>query len=389
MNGMRVLIVGGDGYLGWSAAMHLSKRGARVSLVDNFAKRRWLAQRGVAPLLPVAPLAERIEAWRAASGAAIDAFVGDMCDGTFMDDVLNQTRPDAIVHCAGQAAAPFAMLDREHAIETQRCHVAGSLSLLYAMQARCPDAQLIRIGAMGDYGTPNFDIEEGDIEMQHNGRHDRVPFPSRPSSFQHLAQAHESANYRFGAGAWGLRVTELKTGVVYGWRTAECAENDKLAPAYYYDAVFGSVLNRFCAQAAAGVPLTVYGEGRNKLAIINLANALQAAALAIEYPAGRGEFRVMNNFAEVFSVGELAAAVQRAAGKLGVDVGIDHVPNPRIEKPEYYYHPKCAHLRALGLQPIQLSDTITQQIAGLLPHKTHIRHEGIAPTVRWIPAAAN
>jgi UDP-sulfoquinovose synthase len=333
-------------------------------------------------------LDERVRAWKGATGNDIEAIVGDMSDGDLVHDVVNRTQPRAIVHCAGQAAAPFSMLDREHAVATQRNHVIGSLNLMYAVRSHCPDAHLIKVGSMGAYGTPNFDIEEGTLEVEHRGRFDRVPFPTRPTSFHHLAQAHESANYRFGAECWGMRVTELKTGVVYGVDTEESNTHENLSTAFHYDGVFGTVLNRFCAQAAAGVPLTVYGEGRNKTAILELADALQGVALALENPPGRGEFRVLNHFTEVFSIGEMADAVRRAARGLGLDAAIESIPNPRFEKAEYHFNPRNGHLRALGLRPTLLSDSITRLIARVGQYRERIDRGVISPTITWKPGGA-
>ena len=381
---MNVLILGGDGYLGWPTAMYLSRHGHKVAVVDNFIKRQWEAEKGVEPLIPVATLHERVKVWKQVSGQEIDLYVGNITNHRFLYSVLASCKPDAIIHYAEQPSAPFSMIDRHHAVVTQSNNVLGTLNLMFAMQHSCPDAHMIKLGTMGEYGTPNIDIEEGFLDVEHNGRKDRVLFPKKPFSFYHLSKVHDSANLYFGCDVWGMRVTDLNQGVVYGIDTDETKIHERLATAFHYDEVFGTALNRFCTQAIAGIPLTVYGAGKHKRSFLNITDTLKCVEIALNSPAAKGEFRVFNQFTEVFSMNELATAVQRAAGIMKLDVKIKNIENPRIEKAEHYYNPSNNNLLSLGLNPVKLSDALIDDLmVRIKQHKNRINHDVIYPTVKW------
>ncbi|HKD74816.1 MAG TPA: NAD-dependent epimerase/dehydratase family protein, partial [Ktedonobacterales bacterium] len=205
---MRTLVLGGDGFCGWPTVLHLSKAGHDVAIVDNFARRAWDVELGTDSLVPIASLEDRVAAWKAKTGQAVATFVGDLQDYPFISRVIRDFRPDAIVHYAEQRSAPYSMIDREHAVFTQVNNVVGTLNVLYAMKDFAPDTHLIKLGTMGEYGTPNIDIEEGYIEIEHNGRKDRLPFPKQPGSFYHLSKVHDSHNIAFTCKIWGLRATD-------------------------------------------------------------------------------------------------------------------------------------------------------------------------------------
>ena len=276
---MRILILGGDGYLGWPTAMRFSVQGHEVSIVDNFSRRRWHDQHSTDSLTPIAPLEERIEAWREISSHDIEAYVGSMEDGEFVDHVIARTLPEAIVHYAEQPSAPYSMKSREAAVETQYTNVIGTLKLLFAIRDRVPDCHLVKLGTMGEYGTPNIDIEEGFIEIEHKGRKDVLPFPKMPGSLYHLSKVHDSNNIHFACRVWGLRSTDLNQGVVYGIETEESSQDERLLTRFDYDEYFGTVLNRFCVQAVIGHPLTVYGEGGRRAASSTSATPSSASSL--------------------------------------------------------------------------------------------------------------
>ena len=345
---MRILILGGDGYLGWPTAMRFSAKGHEVSVVDNFARRRWLAENGTDSLTPIASLDERLEAWHERSGNHIRSFVGSMEDAAFVDDVIAETLPEAIVHYAEQPSAPYSMKSRETAVETQYSNVIGTLNLLFAIRDQVPDAHLVKLGTMGEYGTPNIDIEEGYIEIEHKGRKDTLPFPKLPGSLYHLSKVHDSHNIHFACRIWGLRATDLNQGVVYGVETDESAGDERLITRFDYDQYFGTVLNRFCTQAVIGHPLTVYGEGGQTRGFLNIRDTLQCVELAVANPADLGDFRVFNQFTEQFSVSELAELVRASAGEVGIDVEIKKYPNPRVEMEEHYYNATNTKLLDLG-----------------------------------------
>ena len=210
--------------------------------------------------------------------------------------------PDAIVHFAEQRAAPYSMVDRKHAVYTQVNNVVGNLNVLYAIAEINPDIHLVKLGTMGEYGTPNIDIEEGWLDVEHKGRRDRVLFPKRPGSFYHLSKVHDSHNIEFACRIWGIRATDLNQGVVYGQQTPETALDDRLATRFDYDAVFGTVLNRFVIQSVLGQPLTIYGNGTQTRGIIEIRDTVRCIQLACENPADKGEFRVFNQITEFMSL---------------------------------------------------------------------------------------
>jgi len=276
------------------------------------------------------------------------------------------------------------MMDRDKCVQTQINNVTGTLNVLFGLRHICPDAHIVKLGTMGEYGTPNVDIEEGWLDLEHNGRRDRVLFPKRPGSFYHLSKVHDSHNLEFACRIWGCRVTDLNQGVVYGIDTDETASGPDLHTSFHYDAVFGTVLNRFLVQAVHGLPLSVYGKGRQTRGFLNIRDTLRCVELAVLNPAQQGEFRVFNQFTEQFSVMELAERVQRVAKAGGLDVKIEHIPNPRIEAEEHYYNAKHSALPALGLKPHLLSDAVVENMIAMV-RKMHGRIDPsiVSPGVKW------
>jgi UDP-sulfoquinovose synthase len=384
---VRILILGGDGYLGWPTALQCSARGHDVAVVDNFARRRWHHQHSTDSLTPIASLLERIEIWRDETGAEIRPFVGDVEDAAFLDRVIAETVPDTVIHYGEQPSAPYSMLSRRHAVETQATNVLGTLNLLWSIRDRVPDCHLVKLGTMGEYGTPNIDIEEGYIEIHHKGRSDVLPFPKVPGSIYHLSKVHDSHNVHFACRAWGLRATDLNQGVVYGISTEETDRHPGLVTRFDYDEVFGTALNRFCVQAVIGHPLTVYGTGGQTRGFLNIRDTLQCVDLALSNPAEAGEMRVFNQFTEQFSILELAETVRAAAGRLGHHVVIEHFENPRVELEEHYYNAVHTKLLDLGLQPHYLSDELVQSlIVRIESHGDRVVTRAIAPRTQWRPA---
>lgn len=382
---MRILILGGDGYLGWPTAMWFSSAGHEVMVVDSLAKRHWEQECGVTPLITIPPLHQRVRRWQQLSGKTIRHRVGDIAlNSRFVYQVLEEFQPEAIIHYAEQPSAPFSMINRENALLTQQNNVMGTLNLLFAMKSRCPDAHLVKLGTMGEYGTPNIDIEEGFLEITHNGRKDVLPFPKQPGSFYHLSKVHDSHNIMFACKVWGLRATDLNQGVVYGMETDETMMSPDLRTSFHYDAVFGTALNRFCVQAAMGLPLTVYGKGGQSRGFLNIQDTLQCVDLTVRNPPKAGEYRVFNQFTEVFTVLKLAELVKEAAAKLGLAVKIDHIPNPRVEQEDHYYNPRITKLPSLGLKPRLLNETLIAEILEtVIRSKSHVDEQLVYPTVKW------
>ena len=381
---MRVLILGADGYLGWPTAMHFSNRGDEVMVVDNFVKRRIELEDGIEPLVPIPTLHRRVALWQEVTGRDMAMRVGDLTNHRFVYETLAKFEPDAIVHYAEQPSAPYSMQGREQAVFTQQNNVIGNLNLLFAMRKYSPGAHLVKLGTMGEYGTPNIDIEEGYITIEHNGRTDTLPFPKLPGSFYHLSKVHDSNNLIFACRLWGLRATDLNQGVVYGIDTPETLMHEHLNTSFHYDHVFGTVLNRFCVQAVCGVPLTVYGKGGQTRGFLNIRDTIQCVDLAVRNPAAEGECRIFNQLTETYSINELAETVQRAGRDQGLDVEINHVENPRLEAEEHYYNPKHSKLVELGLQPNLLSDVLVEQMLGTIErNRDQVNPDVIKPSFGW------
>jgi UDP-sulfoquinovose synthase len=384
---MRILILGGDGYLGWATAMRFSNQGHEVHVVDNYLRRRAHEEVGSDSLVPILPsLPDRTAAWKAVTGKEIGVTEGDLVDWDLTSGLFRDLRPETVVHYGEMPSAPYSMRDRDHAVFTQTNNVVNTLNVLWAMRAFTPEAHLVKLGTMGEYGTPNIDIEEGYLDVEHNGRTDTLPYPKLPGSMYHLSKVHDSHNVHFACRIWGTRATDLNQGVVYGIETEETKLDDRLATRFDYDDVFGTALNRFCVQAIIGHPLTVYGRGGQTRGYLNIVDTLQCVELAVANPAERGEFRVFNQFTEQFSVMELAELVQRAGKKYGLDVSIGSIENPRVEMEDHYYHAIHTKLLDLGLQPHLLSETLVESMFGVIElHRDRVKTDQILPRDRWRP----
>ncbi len=381
---MKVLVIGGDGYCGWATALHLSNQGYDVGILDNLSRRYWDSKLGVDTLTPIAPIQKRIQRWQELTGKTIDLFVGDITDYSFLSQALQQFEPGAIVHFGEQRSAPYSMIDREHAVFTQVNNVVGTLNILYAMKEDFPDAHLVKLGTMGEYGTPNIDIEEGYITIEHNGRKDTLPYPKQPGSFYHLSKVHDSHNIHFACKIWGLRATDLNQGVVYGVLTEETGMDEMLINRLDYDGVFGTALNRFCIQAAIGHPLTVYGKGGQTRGFLDIRDTVRCIDIAIKNPAEAGKMRVFNQFTELFSIKGLAEMVQKAGTSIGLKVEINNLENPRVELEEHYFNAKNTKLLDLGLEPHYLSDSLLDSLLNFAEkYKGRVDKEQILPTVSW------
>jgi UDP-sulfoquinovose synthase len=384
---MRILVLGGDGYLGWPTAMYLSAAGHRVAVLDNAVRRQYDEELGSGSLVPIESLKTRVTTWRDVSGEEIEIFHGDLCDAEFTYHAIRSFAPDAVVHYAEQRAAPYSMIDRKHAVYTQTNNVVGTLNLMYAVGEIDRDIHIVKLGTMGEYGQPNIDIEEGWLEVEHKGRTDRVLYPKKPGSFYHLSKVHDSHNLEFGCRIWGLRVTDLNQGVVYGQETPQTVLDDKLATRLDYDAVFGTVLNRFAIQAVLGQPLTVYGGGSQTRAFLDIRDTVECIRLACENPAEAGEFRVFNQATEQFSLDELAKLV---ANSYPGGAEVEHIDNPRVEVENHYYNFTHTALESLGLKPHLLGDTLLEQMYGVIDrYKSRVDPDLLRPTVQWREAVSS
>ncbi|KAA8525156.1 hypothetical protein F0562_006980 [Nyssa sinensis] len=380
----RVMVIGGDGYCGWATALHLSNKNYEVAIVDNLVRRHFDHQLGLESLTPISSIHNRIRRWKSLTGKTIQLYIGDICDFEFLSETFKSFEPEAVVHFGEQRSAPYSMIDRSRAVFTQNNNVIGTLNVLFAIKEFKEECHLVKLGTMGEYGTPNIDIEEGYITITHNGRTDTLPYPKQASSFYHLSKVHDSNNIAFTCKAWGIRATDLNQGVVYGVRTDETEMHEELYNRFDYDGVFGTALNRFCVQAAVGHPLTVYGKGGQTRGYLDIRDTVQCVELAIANPAQRGEFRVFNQFTEQFSVNELARLVTKAGEKLGLNVQTISVPNPRVEAEEHYYNAKHTKLVELGLKPHLLSDSLLDSLLNFaIKFEDRVDTKQIMPSVSW------
>ncbi|RIK41241.1 MAG: NAD-dependent dehydratase [Chloroflexi bacterium] len=381
---MRVLIMGGDGYLGWPTAMALAAKGHDVHVVDNYLRRTLAQQTQSEALMPNPNLHDRAALFRSASDAEIGVHIGDVANYRTLEHIFQEFQPEAVVHYAEQPAAPYSMIGFEQASLTLNNNLNATLNLIWAVLEHAPDCHIVKLGTMGEYGTPNIDIEEGWIEVEHKGRKETFLYPRAAGSLYHTTKVLDTDLLWFYVRTYGLRVTDLMQGPVYGLSTDESDLDGRLLPNFHYDDIFGTVVNRFLVQAVAGVPLTVYGKGGQVRGYLNLRDTLQCVELAMTHPAEKGQLRILNQFTETFSVNELAERVQRVGNEMGLDVQVQSIDNPRKEKEEHYYNPVHSGLLDLGLQPTYMTDAIVAgMLEQILPYKERIDTKKILPRVRW------
>ncbi|MFX0205632.1 MAG: UDP-sulfoquinovose synthase [Candidatus Hodarchaeota archaeon] len=382
---MRVLIAGMDGYLGWPLAMHLTMRGHQVYGVDNISRRRRVAEVGSWSATPIRSISERLVAFQHETKKTIGFTYGDLRDIEFTYHVIKDFKPEAIVHLGEIPSAPYSMIDLQHCNETMMNNIIGTNNIIFAIHEHVPDCHLIKLGTMGEYGTPNVDIPEGFFNIEYRGRKDRLPFPRQAGSWYHQTKVHDTNNIIFACKIWGLRSTDIMQGVVYGTQTDEITR-EELLTRFDFDEAFGTALNRFCAQAVIGQELTPYGKGGQTRGYIALIDSIQCQTIAIENPPEKGEYRTLNQFDETYSVNTLAKAVVKAAGELGIDAKIWNIENPRIEAEEHYYNPDHDTLYSLGFKPTrQLNEELTLTIQELNKWRTRIeaKKESIIPKIYW------
>ncbi|SHN28206.1 NAD-dependent epimerase/dehydratase family protein [Gracilibacillus kekensis] len=381
---MRIIVAGGDGFCGWPTALYLSEKGHDVSIIDNGVRRKIDNELHSNSLTPIASLEERVAKWEELTGKHITVYDGDLVHYDFLKEILRKEKPDAFVHFAEQRSAPYSMIDREHAVYTQENNVTGTLNVLFGIKEVVPDCHLIKLGTLGEYGTPNIPIEEGYIEIKHKGRKDTLPFPKQPGSFYHLSKVHDSHNIMFACKIWGIRATDLNQGIVYGLETEETQLDPVLTNRLDYDGVFGTALNRFIIQSTVGYDLTVYGKGGQTRGFLNIKDTVRCIEIAAENPADFGEFRVFNQFTEQFSVADLAEKVQNVAKEEGFETKIANLENPRVELEEHFYQAENTKLKDLGLEPHLLTeDVIRDVLRTVIKHKDRVIEKNILPSVKW------
>lgn len=380
----RVLILGGDGYLGWATAMYLSERGHEICVVDNYLRRRMSREKNVEPLIDPPNLQQRAAIWEELTGKRVQVHIADCTDAEAVRRIVGDFQPTSVVHYAEQPSAPYSMADYQAAGQTVQNNLMATVNIVFAVRDLAPDAHIVKLGTMGEYGTPNIDIEEGYLSVTHKGRDHTFLYPKTPGSIYHLTKVQDSDLMYFATRIWDMAITDLNQGPVYGINTEESKRDERLAPIFNYDDIFGTVLNRFAVQAVAGFPLTVYGKGGQVRGYLNILDTMQCIELAVTKPAKAGEFRVMNQFVETFSVLELAEHVRKAGEKMGLAVKVESIENPRREMEEHYYNPANTNLLNLGLKPNPLTtDVLIGMLEFVSRHKDRIDHGKFLPKVKW------
>ena len=388
---MRIFIAGMDWYLGWPLAQHLTARGHEIAGADTFFRRQWVEEMGSWSATPICPMPERLRALKEHGGQEPLFWEGDLRDYSLVERMFREFQPDAIVHFGECPSAPYSMVDVDHAVFVQTNNITTTFNLLFAMRDIRPQAHLVKLGTMGEYGTPNVAIPEGFFEIEYRGRQDRLPFPRQAGSWYHWSKVHGSNNVMFACKMWNLQATDIMQGVVFGTRIDEMGDDARLVTRLDFDQAFGTAINRFCCQAVVGHPLTPFGKGHQKRGFLPLRDSMQCLTLALENPPQAGEYRVFNQFQEVYDITELAAKVQKVAGALGMDVAVRNLENPRKELEQHYYQPDHQHLLDLGYKPTQDVETEMQlMLRDLIDHRERIeaKREVLIPDVRWVGSRA-
>jgi UDP-sulfoquinovose synthase len=383
---MRVFIAGMDGYLGWSLAKHLTALGHEVSGADLFLRRQWVEEMGSWSATPIATMKERLVALKESTGVEPKFWHADLREYEAVSQILRDFQPDAVVHLGECPSAPYSMLDVEHATFVQVNNIVSTFNLMFAIRDVRPDAHLVKLGTMGEYGTPNVDIPEGFFEVDYRGRRDTMPFPRQPGSFYHLSKVHGSHNIMLACKLWQMRATDVMQGIVFGTQINESCSDERLLTRLDFDESFGTAINRFCCEAVIGQPLTPFGRGHQKRGFLPLRDSMQCLTLALENPPGPGEYRVLNQFQEVYDVTNLAEMVRQVAGTLGLGVTIHNLENPRMEMEEHYYKPDHQKLLDLGYEPSHdVKAEIKIMLTDLAKYRDRIeaRKETLTPKIRW------
>lgn len=383
---MKVFIAGIDGYLGWPLAIYLTAHGHEVAGADMMFRRDWVAEVGGTSAQPIADCETRLRAFEEKFGKKLDFRVGDLTDYEFVKGFIGEFQPDAIVHLGQMPSAPYSMIDQKHCVWTQQNNVTNNLNLLWAIKEVAPDAHLVKLGTMGEYGTPNVDIPEGFFEIEYRGRKDRLPFPRQAGSWYHQSKVHDSNNTLFASKIWGTCATDIMQGVVFGTQIDEMGDDPRLRSRLDFDQCFGTAINRFCCQAIIGHPLTLFGVGKQKRGFLPLRDSMACMRIAIENPPQAGEYRVFNQFEECYTVTELAEMVKEVGDELGLNVQIKHYDNPRKELEEHHYNPDRQHLIDLGYEPSHdVKAEIKIMLKDLREHKDLIEDhiEALVPDIRW------
>jgi UDP-sulfoquinovose synthase len=392
-----VVILGGDGYLGWPTALYFSIRGYDVTVVDNYFRRNACKEVDTGLLYPIPDLLERSKIWYEKTGREIKIVIGDLTKPEVMRDLFNgkvkytwslnqkfSGIPETIVHYAEQPSAPYSLINYKYANFTLINNLQVTNNLMWSLKDYSRDTHVIKLGTMGEYGTPNIDIEEGWIEINHKGRKDKFLFPRQGNSIYHTTKIMDTDLLWFGVRMWDLKVTDLMQGPVYGIETEETKIDKRLNTIFNYDEIFGTIINRFIAQAVIGHPLTVYGKGGQTRGYLNITDTLQCVHKSAISPAKSGELRIFNQITETFSVNEIAKIIHNVGIERGHKVDINHIKNPRKESEEHYYNPIYQGLVEIGVEPNYLSKETVSDIFEIVErYSQNIKKEVIFRGIKW------
>jgi UDP-sulfoquinovose synthase len=381
---VRVLILGADGYLGWPTFLYFSQREHEVIGVDNYFRRNATIELDCESLIPIPDLFQRATVWEEITGKKSRVYIGDITDYDFLISIFKEHKPDVVIHYAEQPSAPYSMINRDKAAFTLQNNLIGTLNIVYAVKETNPECHIIKLGTMGEYGTPNIDIEEGWLDIEHKGRKDKFLFPRQAGSLYHTTKIQGTDLLWFYVRIWGIRVTDLMQGPVYGLSTGETDLDTRLMPTFNYDEIFGTVLNRFIVQAVAGYHLTIFGTGQQTRGFLNLKDTMQCVYLSAMHPPEAGQLRVFNQLTELFSVNQLADRVKRIGDKLGYSVTLDQIENPRVEREAHYYNVQHTGLTELGLKPHYLTDEILESFFAIADnYKNRINKNAFLKGINW------
>lgn len=383
---MRVLICGVDGYLGWSLAQYLVARDHDVAGIDTGFRRKWVEEMGSQSATPIASMEARRDAFKESFGSELKYWDGDLCDWEVVEEAFREFQPETVVHLGECPSAPYSMIDRDHTVWVQKNNVLNTLNIVFGIRDICPGAHLIKLGTMGEYGTPDVDIPEGFFDIEYRGRQDRLPFPRQAGSWYHWSKVHGSNNIMFACKVYGLRATDVMQGVVFGTRIDEMGADERLLTRLDFDEAFGTAINRYCCQAVIGHPLTPYGKGHQRRGFLPLRDSMQCLTIAVENPAAAGEYRVFNQFEEVYEVTELAQKVSKVGAQIGLDVEVHNLENPRSEMEEHYYSPDHRNLLDLGYQPTHdVEVEMKIMLSDLIEYRERIeeKRDALIPAYRW------
>ena len=383
---MRILILGIDGYLGWALANTLTKENIEVFGIDSFFRRKWVKEMNSLSAVPIASMNNRIKSHKKIFNKEIVFYKGDITNFNFLSSKIKEIKPDVIVHFAQCPSAPYSMMNQEKSAWVQSNNLIGTLNLIYAVKEHVPEAHIIKLGTMGEYGTPNIDIAEGFFEIEYRGRKDVLPFPRQANSWYHLSKVHDSNNLQFACRNYGIRCTDIMQGVVFGFYPGENNIDKHLYTRLDFDQAFGTSINRFCCESVISHAITVYGDGTQRRSFLPLRDSMKCIELVIKNPPRQGEYKVVNQFANVHSINDLALKVAGVCKQLNMDVNIVKMKNPRKEAALHYYNPDNQNLKNLGYNPTtDFEQEILALIQGIKPYKKRIQlHSNILnPTIKW------